>query len=99
MGIEPPKWHDVGHILRREKDRFPKWFQDKIPELAYISILLRREREASMYGDEELGLPPDELYTRYDAEQALRHAEIVFKVVEKLLKRSCVKIWICNSFD
>ena len=33
--------------------------------MASISRILRREREPSMYGygDEELALPPDELYT------------------------------------
>ncbi len=85
VGVEPPKWHDVGPILRREKNRFPKWFQVRIPELAYISRLLRKEREASMYGDEELGLPPEELYTRYDAEQALKFANSVIIIVERLL--------------
>ena len=23
VGVEPPKWHDVGPILRREEKRFP----------------------------------------------------------------------------
>ncbi|MCS7113691.1 MAG: HEPN domain-containing protein, partial [Candidatus Bathyarchaeota archaeon] len=27
VGVEPPKWHDVGPLLRREKGRFPSWFQ------------------------------------------------------------------------
>lgn len=88
VGIEPPKWHDVGPVLRRERNRFPGWFQERIPELAYISRSLRREREPAMYGDEETGLPAEELYTRYDAEQALRQAKIVLDAVEKLLKEA-----------
>ncbi len=84
VGVEPPKWHDVGPILRRERDRFPRWFQERIDELAYISRLLRNEREVSMYGDEEIGLPPDEIYTQYDAEQALRYTRVIEEVVEKL---------------
>ncbi len=85
IGVEPPKWHDVGPVLRREKERFPQWFQDNIPRLAYISRSLRREREPAMYGDEELGLPAEELYTRYDAEQALKQAKTVLVLVKKLL--------------
>lgn len=91
VGIEPPKWHDVGPVLRREKNRFPKWFQERIPELAYISRSLRRERETAMCGDEETGLPAEELYTRYDAEQSLRQARIVLSLVEKLLHEALNK--------
>ncbi|MEM3132496.1 MAG: HEPN domain-containing protein, partial [Sulfolobales archaeon] len=62
VGVEVPKWHDVGPVLKREAQRFPEWFQVEIPALARISRKLRRERELSMYGDEESGIPPDELY-------------------------------------
>jgi len=86
VGVEPPKWHDVGPILRKEAHRFPQWFQAEIPRLARISRMLRREREPSMYGDEESGLPPDALYDREDAEEALRLAEEVFNAVVKLLQ-------------
>jgi len=34
--IEPPKWHDVGPILLRERDRFPEWFKQKLEEMASI---------------------------------------------------------------
>ncbi len=85
VGIEPPKWHDVGPILRREKSRFPQWFQELIDELASISRSLRKERELAMYGDEELGIPAEELYTRVDAEKALGDAIKVMRAVEKLL--------------
>ena len=88
VGIEPPKWHDVGPVLRKEKNMFPAWFQERIPELAYISRCLRREREPAMYGDEETGMPAEELYTRYDAEQALKQAKTVLDLVEKLLQEA-----------
>ena len=84
VGLEPPKWHDVGPVLRRERNRFPQWFQDLIDELASISRSLRKERELAMYGDEEAGIPPEELYTRRDAEQALSSAVKVVGLVEKL---------------
>ncbi|BAJ50135.1 conserved hypothetical protein [Candidatus Caldarchaeum subterraneum] len=58
FGVEPPKWHDVGPILRRERSRFPPWMNEQIDELASISRALRKERETAMYGDEELSLPP-----------------------------------------
>ncbi|WP_446753081.1 HEPN domain-containing protein [Vulcanisaeta sp. JCM 16161] len=84
VGVEPPRWHDVGPVLRRERNKFPVWFQEYIDELASISRSLRKEREFSMYGDEESGIPPEELYTRIDAEKALNDAERVLSLVSKL---------------
>uniref|UniRef100_A0A7C5UT58 HEPN domain-containing protein n=1 Tax=Ignisphaera aggregans TaxID=334771 RepID=A0A7C5UT58_9CREN len=86
IGVEPPKWHDVGPALRREVDRFPQWFRGLVPKFARISRMLRREREPSMYGDEESGVPPDELYDVEDAKEALNWATEVFQVVSKLFK-------------
>ena len=85
IGIEPPKWRDIGPVLIEFSDRFSDWFRDKIPELAAISRWLRREREPSMYGDEELGLPPTKLYTEPYALKALEGAKLVYAYVRKLL--------------
>jgi HEPN domain-containing protein len=82
VGIEPPKWHDVGPILRREINRFPDWFKTEIPKLARISRKLMGG--PSMYGSEESGTPPEELYTMEDAEEALTWAEYTLKLVAKL---------------
>ncbi len=86
VGVEPPKWHDVGPVLRREADMFPDWFKAKIPLLARISRKLRREREPSLYGDEEGGIPPDELYDLEDAKEAIREAEEVYESVRRLME-------------
>jgi HEPN domain-containing protein len=85
-GIEPPKWHDVGPVLRRESNRFPEWFQKEIKRLSIASRKLRREREPSMYGDEESGTSPDELYYKEDAEEALNQADYVHNIVKRLLE-------------
>ncbi len=84
-GIEPPKWHDVGIILRNESQRFPDWFIENIDRLALISRELRREREPSMYGDGELNLPPQKLYTKLDAQEAVRNADFVHALCKKLV--------------
>ncbi|HYN44820.1 MAG TPA: HEPN domain-containing protein [Candidatus Limnocylindrales bacterium] len=85
VGIEPPKWHDVGFIFEKEADRFPDWFKNEIDKLKFISRKLRREREPSMYGDEELDLTPDELYHEYDAKVSLEDAVFVYELCEKLI--------------
>lgn len=88
IGIDPPKWHDVGLILRREGHRFPATFRQVVDELALISRTLRRERELSMYGDEELGLTPDEVFSTFDAQQALEGARRVFAACADILSPS-----------
>jgi HEPN domain-containing protein len=87
VGIEPPKWHDVGFILEKEKDRFLQWFKNEIERFAFSSRKLRREREPSMYGDEELSLTPEEMYHKYDAEVSLEDAAFVYEKCEELLSR------------
>ncbi|RLF15168.1 MAG: DNA-binding protein [Thermoprotei archaeon] len=84
VGVEPPKWHDVGPVLKQVADRFPEWFKNRIPRLASISRRLRREREPSMYGDEETGTPPEELYTVEDAREALNSAKEVYEACKAL---------------
>jgi HEPN domain-containing protein len=59
VGIEPPKWHDVGPIIRRERENFPEWFKEHVERIVSISRSLRKERELAMYGDEESKIPPE----------------------------------------
>lgn len=86
IGIEVPKIHDVGVLLKQHKKKFPINFVKKIDYLASVSRKMRKEREASLYGDEESGTPPTELYIEEDAEIALREAASVLEVCEKLMK-------------
>jgi HEPN domain-containing protein len=86
VAIEPPKWHDVGPILKRHREIFPEWFKAEIDNLASISRKLRREREPSMYGDEETGTPPDQLYSHMDAWEALEYAKSVLNLCIRLLR-------------
>ncbi len=85
IAIEPPKWHDVSPVLIENKERFPKWFRDRIDEISASSRWLSHERTPSMYGDEESGLPPQRLYTIRYAERALEEAKNVFEVVSRLI--------------
>ncbi len=86
LAIEPPKWHDVGPIIKKHKELFPRWFRERADEIASISRKLRREREPSMYGDEETGTPPDQLYSLMDAEEALEYAKRILGLFKRLLK-------------
>ncbi len=81
-GVEVPRVHDVGPLLKREAQRFPLPFRDRIFELASISRALRAERELSFYGDEATGIPAEELYTRNDAQ--LKLTETVLAICKML---------------
>jgi len=84
-GTEVPRIHDVGPILHREKNRFPDWFQAQIPRLTSISRKLRLEREVSFYGDEQSGIPAEELYNEMDARWALEETQWVLDACKRLL--------------
>jgi HEPN domain-containing protein len=86
VGIEPPKWHDVGPIIRRERENFPEWFKEHVERIVSISRSLRKERELAMDGDEESKIPPEELYTRFDTEKAIEDAGFVLEIARRLLK-------------
>lgn len=75
VGIDPPKWHDVGTILMEHADRFPSALQAQLPHLAAISLRLRRDREAAFYG--EVDLIPELVFGREAAAQAMDDASSV----------------------
>jgi HEPN domain-containing protein len=88
--IEPARTHDVGEILRRERARFPAWFQDHVDDLATISAELAGDRGIAYYGDERQGIGPQELFDGADADRALEQLEFVAEHCERLLAESGV---------
>lgn len=76
-GLEVPHVHDVGVFLSEHAARLPPEIVAELDRLISISRRLRQEREISFYGSEELAAPPERLYTRGDADDALRDASFV----------------------
>jgi HEPN domain-containing protein len=83
VGIEPPKWHDVGQVLTEYRDRFPEQVAGQVERLAEISAWLRKEREFSFYGD--IDFIPTEQYSEADALQAIQDAQLVVSVAESVI--------------
>ncbi len=75
VGIEPPKWHDVGPLILEQLDRWPDEVRGRCDRLAEASRWLRKEREFSFYG--EIDLIPSEQYGRAEAERAMTEARHV----------------------
>lgn len=42
----------MGDVLELHRERFPKWFMERIPELRRISAELAQKRGPSLYGIE-----------------------------------------------
>jgi len=83
VGIEPPKYHDVGGLLLEHRDKFTTDIARHLKKLASISKKLRKERELAFYGD--IDFIPTEEYTNEDALQAIKEAEFVVEKARKLI--------------
>lgn len=79
LGIEPPKFHDVGPVMAEYEGRMPDPVRAHVARLAAISKWLRKEREFSFYGD--VDFVPTEQYSREDAERARSDALFVVETV------------------
>jgi HEPN domain-containing protein len=53
IGIDPPKWHDVGQIIIQHSHSFPAEIATNVARIAKISSDLRKNREMSFYGDDD----------------------------------------------
>ena len=87
VGIEPPKWHDVGGIIGENINRFPPRLQTECKKIAEISRKLGIERERSFYGDEASFVSPDELYDETDAKEAMEWAGFIVRIVKENVGR------------
>jgi len=83
VGVEPPKYHDVGRLLLEHKDRFDKEIAENLGKAARISKWLRKERELSFYGD--IDFIPTEEYSSKDSRQACRDAQWIVELSKKTI--------------
>jgi HEPN domain-containing protein len=65
IGIEPPKFHDVGKILVENSGLLPEAMRAEVDEISRHSFELRRDRELAFCG--ALDVDPWEDYRREDA--------------------------------
>jgi HEPN domain-containing protein len=84
VGIDPPKWHDVGDLLLEFAERLAPLSGDELAYLAAASKSLRKEREFSFYGDVDY-IPTAE-YDREDAAEAFEQARRATDALGRLLR-------------
>ncbi|MFN3883211.1 MAG: HEPN domain-containing protein [Rhodocyclaceae bacterium] len=79
-GIDPPRWHDVGAVLRDHRDRLPAALLPILDDLVKASARLRKEREMAFYG--EIDLVPGKSYDADDARTALAATDLVLSALD-----------------
>ena len=85
VGIEPPKFHDVGGLLIEHETKFHDDVRARLARAAEISKRLRRERELAFYGD--IDFIPTEEYSAADSERAYDDAAWVVSLATEVLNR------------
>jgi HEPN domain-containing protein len=85
VGVEPPKWHDVGSLLLKHADRYERKVAVSLPQLAVTSEWLRGERELSFYGD--VDFIPTEEYTSDHARRAIAEARFAVRTARRVIRK------------
>jgi hypothetical protein len=85
VGIEPPKYHDVGGLLLEHREKFPPHICANLDKMAKISKRLRKERELAFYGD--IDFIPTEEYSQEDAREALEGASFIVENARLLMEK------------
>jgi hypothetical protein len=85
VGVEPPKFHDVGGLVLDHRDRFAEDVSRELTRAAEISKRLRKERELAFYGD--IDFIPTEEYTVDDARLALSDAKWIVELAQKVFAK------------
>ncbi len=78
-GHAVPLVHDVSKDLQDIKEDLPNIVQSKLDRLCEISKQMRRDRELSFYGSEDI--TPSEFYTKKDADEAMARLKEVLAVL------------------
>jgi HEPN domain-containing protein len=86
LGLDYPKKHEVGSFLEAKLQDLnpPQEILNVLPEIKRISLNLVLKRGPAFYGDEATLKPPEQLYTRKDAEEAIRNAEYTLKICKEI---------------
>ncbi len=85
VGIEPPKYHDVGPLLIEHQRRFKEVTFQELTDLSRISRNLRKERELAFYGD--IDFIPTKEYTLKDAEEAIKGATFTVNIIRRMMAK------------
>lgn len=81
--VEVPRLHDVSDVLKQSTDLLPPSIRPHVDQIAKVSRNLRRDRELSFYGTEDL--TPSEFYKEEDAKNALEDARWIYSLCKEVI--------------
>jgi HEPN domain-containing protein len=81
VGVDPPKWHDVGRIVESHQNLFNDEIRTHISRIVKVSSRLRKDRELSFYGDDDF--LPSQNYDITDSEQCTSDADFLIDLVDR----------------
>ncbi len=85
LGIEYPKSHILGRVIKREIGKHNLFNKDDLTKMAYISDSLAFDREPSFYGSPN-GTPASDLFDRADAEETLEDTGWVIRKINPVIE-------------
>lgn len=85
LGIEYPKSHLLGRVIKRELGRFRFLNSDELNKMTFITDSLIFDREPSFYGSPD-GTPASELFEEDDAREVIENTKWIINAVEKIVK-------------
>jgi HEPN domain-containing protein len=88
LSVRYPPIHDVGDLIRGLKDdeRLPRWFRDECTRASEVITNLARLRPPARYGDQAKKIPPFELFSRSDAQEAMNGVKSVYELSERFMQ-------------
>ena len=75
--------HDVSDVLKQSVELLPTSIRPHVDQIAKVSRNLRRDRELSFYGAEDL--IPSEFYKEEDAKNALEDARWIYSLCKEII--------------
>lgn len=81
--VEVPRLHDVSDVLKQSADLLPPSIRPHVDQIAKVSRNLRRDRELSFYGTEDL--TPSEFYKEEDAKNAIEDARWIYSLCKDVI--------------
>jgi HEPN domain-containing protein len=83
LKIDPPKWHDVSSIMVENSHILHKTVTDQMNLIVNLSKYLRKERENSFYGDDDL--IPLNSYTKDESARVMNETKQIFLLIKNLV--------------
>ncbi len=85
-GFIVPKVHNLKDDIEDLRGLFSKKFDENIAKFKKLSKNLALERERALYGEEELGKTPEDIFSKEDAQHYYKQTKEFYELISEELK-------------